>query len=403
MAQLVKLWKRPSYDGKKFTYYLLYTDEHGRRRQKSLQHANSRRAERQRVQLERELRMDVVEPESMRLSLFVKDSMAKTGDQIRESTRIDYNSAMRDFIKVVGNRDFKCINHIHGEVFRQTCLDAGNSPATVAKKLRGLKRLFQLAVERQQLEKNPIQYVKAPKSANNPKIRTYTDDECARILRASSQVQNNSVLEWDLMITLALVTAMRKSELLNLTWGDIDFNEHTVFVSPKQDTYEMWEWKIKDTDCRILPLTDDTVRLLVNLQNRRPEGYPYVLVPPGRYDHIQNYLRKTGQWTLCHARTLIVQNFNTQFNRIMAKAAVKKGTFHDIRRTAITNWLYQGLSIYDVMKLAGHSKFETTYKFYLQVKDGLLERARKATTHAVSQELLQKCCSSGFLGSNEKG
>ena len=54
------------------------------------------------------------------------------------------------------------------------------------------------------------------------------------------------------------------------------------------------------------------------------------------------------------------------------------------------------------MKLAGHSKFETTYNFYLQVKDGLLDRARKAITHIVSPELLQKCCSSDFEGSTQK-
>ncbi len=147
----------------------------------------------------------------------------------------------------------------------------------------------------------------------------------------------------------------------------------------------------------------DTVRLLVNLQNRRPEGYPYVLVPPARYDCIQGNLRKTGRWTLCHARTSIVHNFSTQFDKILARAGVKNGTFHDIRRTAITNWFYQDLSIYDVMKLAGHSKFETTYKFYLHVKDGLLDRARRATTHTVSQKLLQKCCSSDFSDLKQKG
>jgi len=400
--QLVRLWKRPSYDGERFTYYLLYTDEQGRRRQKSLHHTDYRKAERQRAQLERELKMDRVEPESMRLSKFLEDSMARTGDQIRESTRNEYESAMRDFVKVVGNKDFQCIKHTHGEVFRQACLDKGNSPATVAKKLRELKRLFQLAVERRQLEENPLRYVKVPKSPKNPQIRIYTDDECNRMVRAASQVQDDLILEWDLMIILALVTALRKSELLNLTWGDIDFEEYTLLVSPKQDAEETWEWKIKDTDCRILPLTEDTVHLLVNLQNKRPEGYPYVFVPPVRYDHIQEDLRKTDRWTLCHARTSIVHNFDTQFKKILAKARVKRGTFHDIRRTAITNWFYQGLSICDVMKLAGHSKFETTYNFYLQVKDGLLDRARKAITHIVSPELLQKCCSSDFEGSTQK-
>ncbi|OHB66512.1 MAG: hypothetical protein A2Y77_02270 [Planctomycetes bacterium RBG_13_62_9] len=55
--------------------------------------------------------------------------------------------------------------------------------------------------------------------------------------------------------------------------------------------------------------------------------------------------------------------------------------------------LDQGLNLFDVMRLAGHSKYETTYQFYLQVKDGLMDRARRATRHCVSPELLQKCCS----------
>ena len=46
MKQLVRLWERPSSDGKRFTYYLLYTDEQGKRRQKSLGHADRRKARR---------------------------------------------------------------------------------------------------------------------------------------------------------------------------------------------------------------------------------------------------------------------------------------------------------------------------------------------------------------------
>jgi integrase len=402
MKQLVRLWERPSHDGRKFRYYLLYTDEQGQRRQKSLGHADRRRAERQRAQLERKLRMGTVEPGSMRLREFMKDSLTRTGDQIRESTRVDYGSAMGDFISVVGDMDFTRVRQTHGEFYRQTCLDRGNKPATVGKKLRGIKRFFQLALERGQLDENPLRYVKVPSSPTQ-KIRIYSEEECNRLLRAASEIQNDLILEWDIVIILALITAMRKSELLNLTWADIDFEAKIVEVSPKDDTAETWEWRIKDTDRRVLPLKKDVLQLLVNLQSRRPEGYPYVLVPPGRYDHIQRGLRAKGKWTFCHARTGIINNFNELFDKILATASVNKGTFHDIRKTAITNWFYQGLNIYDVMKLAGHSKYETTYRFYLQVKDGLMDRARKATTHTVSRELLQKCCSRDLEGDIEKG
>lgn len=227
--------------------------------------------------------------------------------------------------------------------------------------------------------------------------------ECDRILRATTTIQNERILEWDLVITAGLVTAMRKSELLNLTWADIDFERQIVEVNPKRNTTETWEWKIKDTDCRVLPLKEDVIQLLVNLQNQRPDGYPYVFVPRGRYDHIQQKLCEKGRSTYHHARTSVINNFKRMFDKMLAHARVDEGTFHDIRRTAITNWLYEDLNIYDVMRLAGHSKYETTYRYYLQVKDGLLDRARGATKYTVSRDLLQKCCNDNHGRVKEKG
>jgi integrase len=58
---------------------------------------------------------------------------------------------------------------------------------------------------------------------------------------------------------------MRKSELLNLTWSDVDFAEMTVEVAPKENTDETWEWKIKDTDRRSLPLIEGVDQLLIDL------------------------------------------------------------------------------------------------------------------------------------------
>ncbi|MHC4706636.1 MAG: hypothetical protein ACYS8I_06065 [Planctomycetota bacterium] len=108
--QLVRLWERPSYDGRRSRYYLLYTDEQGRRRQKSLGHANRRKAERQRAQFERKLTMGIVKPGSIKLTDFVEDSLKRTGDQIRESTHKEYLSAMEDFIRVIGNMDYRRIS-----------------------------------------------------------------------------------------------------------------------------------------------------------------------------------------------------------------------------------------------------------------------------------------------------
>jgi len=196
-------------------------------------------------------------------------------------------------------------------------------------------------------------------------------------------------LKWDLMITVALATAMRRAELLNCTWGDVDFEAQTIEVNPKQNTKETWQWLVKDADHRTLPLTEEIVQMLVDHQAQQPEGYPYVFVPTARYEYIQKALRPQGKWTLIDASMKVVNNFRRHFNKLRVKAGIKKGTFHDIRRTAITMWFANGMSEYDVMILAGHASFATTHKFYLAVADDLVRRARIATAEGLRKKLVR--------------
>ena len=385
MKELVRLRIRPSRDGKTFKYLLDYVDEDGKRRRPSLGHADSRKAERQRVQKERELRMGVVAPGSMKLSDFLEDSLARTGKQIRESTQVERRIAVKHLIMIVGNIDYRRVTLKHGELFRQARLDEGNSPATVTKKLQQLKRLFQLAVNRKQLDENPFKTIEFPKTSQR-KVEIYTADECSRILRAARINQTKGGVRWDLLITVDLTTGMRRGELLNTVWSDIDFGAKTIDVSPKKDSTETWCWLIKDTERRTLPLTEEIVAMLAEHQNEQPEGYPYVFVPPYRYDRIQQ-LRQQGKWSLSDSRLKVVNNFRRKFKKILKRAGVKSKRFHDFRNTALSNWLTAGLSEFEVMKLAGHSDFSTTHKFYLAVADDLIDRARDAATRSLGQNL----------------
>ena len=213
----------------------------------------------QRDQKERELRMDVRIPESMRLSRFFKDSQKRSHGQVRESTLADRKTAMKHFIKAIGDIDYLKVEHQHSEHFVQACLGRGNSLATVNKKITAVKRIFQLAVARGQLESNPFQHVHKRKAPRR-KVHIYTDDECDRLIGSSREFFLHSnwtpCVPWDLLIVVALCTGMRRGELLNTTWSNIDFDKQTIDVSPQEDTDETWEWHIKDTDRRTLPLTE---------------------------------------------------------------------------------------------------------------------------------------------------
>jgi len=376
--KLVRLRTRPSRDGTQFTFMLDYVDEKGFRHRISLAHSDARKAELARAQKERELRMGLVQPQSMKLSDFIADSLIRTGDQVRESTRREYESAMTDFIKVVGNKDFRTVTMQDAEFYRQKCLDKGNSPATVAKKMREIKCVFETAVNRRQLDENPFSHVKLPRCPKN-EVHIYTEAECDRIIKAAQDsvpmASLDTSVRWDLLILTALCTGQRRAELLNCIWSDIDFAEQTITVSPKEDTAETWLWRIKDTDRRTLPLTPELTQMLADHQSRQPEGCPYVFVPPARYCFIQTKLRAKGKWTYSDSRLKVINNFGRDFGLILTRAAVNTGEFHDLRRTAISNWLAEGLSEFEVMKLAGHADFKTTHKFYLRLRDDSVDRA----------------------------
>jgi integrase len=121
---------------------------------------------------------------------------------------------------------------------------------------------------------------------------------------------------------------------------------------------------------------------------RAQDGLPYVFVPTARYDYINNVLRPKGEWTLTDSRLKVVNNFRLWFSKILRKAGVKKGTFHDFRRTAISMWFANGMGEHDVMVLAGHASLATTHQFYLAVADDLIPRARAATAQGLRQKLV---------------
>lgn len=377
MKELVRLRMRPSRDKKSFRYMLDYVDHDGKRRQISLGHADKRRAERQRQEKELELRVNSVGPVSMRLTDFFQDSLMRTEGQVRASTLSETEKAMRDFIECAGNIDVQDVRYEHGERFIQYCFGQGNSAATVAKKVKHLKRVFQLAEDRGQLDRHPLRRLKHPKAPRR-NIRVFTDGECRTLCETARQYEEKgSPVRWGLLIRMCLATGMWRGELLNTTWRDIDFANMTVDVSPKKNRKATWEWHIKDTDRRTLPLTAELVRLLVEHQGSEPEGHPYIFVPMARYERIQE-LRKAGRWTVEDGRCPL-KNFCFHFKKIRRLACVVSGTFHDLRRTCLNNWVIQGLSLHEVKELAGHARIETTERFYLAVRKDVVDRARAAS------------------------
>ena len=122
----------------------------------------------------------------------------------------------------------------------------------------------------------------------------------------------------------------------------------------------------------MLPTPPKVMQLLADLQAHSAEGCPYVFIPPQRWEYIQR-AREADEWD--ESRPLL-NNLRTRLRTLRKAAGGAKFTYHDLRRSCITNWA-KHLPLHVVRKLAGHSNIKTTQKYYLSVQEDDLEKARQ--------------------------
>lgn len=170
------------------------------------------------------------------------------------------------------------------------------------------------------------------------------------------------------MITLAYCCGLCQGEILNLTWGDVDFEGQRVRVVRKTAAELIKEWTPKDKDLRIVPLPDAAVNVLAEMQLEANERQTYVFVNskgPAAGDRIKR------------------QNLPRGFQALRRRAGVPKCTFHDLRKSYCTN-LAGAVPLHVVQELAGHADIRTTRKHYLQVRPELIDAARKALDEVIA-------------------
>ncbi|WP_442603608.1 site-specific integrase [Paenibacillus sp. KN14-4R] len=107
----------------------------------------------------------------------------------------------------------------------------GLASGTIQIQHRILKNIFSRAVEWRVLKRNPANDVQKPKVISNEVI-PYDEAEVGRMIYALQK----EPYHWRVMITLALTTGLRRSELLGLEWKHIDWDSGVIDVSQTNDT-----------------------------------------------------------------------------------------------------------------------------------------------------------------------
>ena len=290
-------------------------------------------------------------------------------DQVAPGTLCDQERAFEMFIRHIGkDMPIAAVSARHAESFIAARLASGLKISTVNKDIRTLKRMFNLAIDPRNYllpGQNPFARIKQRKQSTKP-IRFVTVEEFKTLLETAPSVW------WKALLLVAYTTGARLGEILNLRWEDVDFGEGRIRIARKEAAGDSLGWEPKDHEGRVLPLPIESQEWLARLRLGSAKGSPYVFVPPGRWAHIQKAMNQ-GRW---HDGQSLLNNLNRRLATLRKRAGVAPFSYHDLRRSCITNWA-RHLPAHVVQKLAGHSDIKTTQRYYLSVQSEDLERAKR--------------------------
>ncbi len=302
-------------------WYIVETRPNGKRTWTTTKKKNRREAERALIAYEERSR---ARTDSPFLTHFTDEILQHTVATFAHSTMQLYRDALRALIGQVGDIPISMITGRDVDRYK-TARVRRVKPITVNKELSTLKAAFNIAVRWDYIETNPFVGVTRLRIPEKPP--EYFTREEVRML------EEETGGEWlhDLIV-LAVNTGMRAGELTSLRWQNVDLNRRIIHVVSSGD------FKTKTGRARIVPLN---ARACALLAERRGRGEDYVLTMYGRQ------IRKN--WV------------SSAFKKIVRRLELRDELhFHSLRHT-FASWLVQdGVSLYQVGRLLGHSTARTT-------------------------------------------
>ncbi len=192
--------------------------------------------------------------------------------------------------------------------------EEGAASQTINNELSLMSHAFSLAIkEWEWLRDNPVKKVSKEK-VNNLVERWLTPEEEKNLLASCSKWLGE-------IISFAINTGLRRGEILDLKWFQVDLSRKTVTILEQKN-------KGKDT----LPLNRGAMAVLQERARVRDSRIDYVF-----YNGNGN---KVGH-----------RNLLRSFYSARNKAGIKDFRFHDLRHTFATRLVQAGVDIYTVQKL----------------------------------------------------
>lgn len=207
------------------------------------------------------------------------------------------------------------------EEYKKKRIEQGINPRTVNRDMLCLNHVFNIAKKLGCFDgENPVKEVQYfPERPGD--MRILSEEEINLLINATDGHLRS-------IITVALNTGMRKGEILNLRWSDIDFMDSFIYVRQTKSGY-----------MRKIPM-NDVVRETLKKTKIESE---YVFSNP----------KTNGPIT----------NVTKPFSKVREKIGIPELRFHDLRHSFATIAVQKGIDLVTVKEILGHFDITMTVRY----------------------------------------
>jgi len=277
----------------------------------------------------------------------------QTEKDAEKSTIHKYRADLKRLFEYLQVSDINDIDQNHLRDYLNYIRQAYNyTSSSVANKINILHHFFRFLHNSGFIKVNPAVLIRPPrKKVKIPKI--FNDIELEKFLAATEHNIYTKFKKYGLrdklIFTMFAYTGLRRTELINLNWNDINLGNRYLIVR-----------KSKNKNQRIIPLHDKVLELLDKYLSERLPLKNNALFIGNTFQRIHH------------------NSLKNLFDRYIKIAGLSgKGfTIHTLRHTFATRLLNKDVSLVNIKNLMGHRSLEST-QIYLHVTGKELEDSIK--------------------------
>jgi len=269
------------------------------------------------------------------------------------STTRDIKSTLKFFVEFCGDVELDKINQ--NTIQRYLLNRVTISAHTANKNLRYLKTFFKYAIDNNYIDENPCNRIKKYRNPEKlPLFLTNEDFEKLLSVTASEDLRD--------FFTFAIYTGMRRNEIINLTWRQINLQAGIIVL-------DNISHKTKSGKVRSLPIGKTVMRVLIKRETF-----------------------SSSQYVFTYNNDKIKPDYATHIFKKMAKRAGLNPAFHfhHFRHTT-ASWLVQkGATLYEVQHILGHSSAAITQIYSHMQIDSLTSAINRLEKEEVKTEIKEE-------------